>query len=173
MTPPRTTPKTAAAPKAAPSVKAQKSTKSLKTVTPVKAFKRGKQRIETDALVQEALRGQEAAYAPYSKFKVGAALRTRGGRVFLGCNVENSSYGLSICAERVAMTKAVSEGETDFVAIAVVTSSSPPSPPCGACRQFLAEFARDLRVVLANTDGERRETTLAALLPHAFDKSYL
>jgi cytidine deaminase len=104
---------------------------------------------------------------------VGAALRTRSGRVYTGCNVENASYGLSVCAERVAAAKAVSEGDREFVALAVVTSSDPPSPPCGACRQFLAEFAADLEIVLANLDGGRQNTRLAALLPRAFRRSFL
>jgi cytidine deaminase len=126
-----------------------------------------------DALVQAAAAARERAHAPYSRFLVGAALRTRSGRVYTGCNVENASYGLSVCAERVAAAKAVSEGDREFVALAVVTSSDPPSPPCGACRQFLAEFAADLEIVLANLDGGRQNTRLAALLPRAFRRSFL
>jgi cytidine deaminase len=126
-----------------------------------------------EALVQAAAAARERAHAPYSRFLVGAALRTRSGRVYTGCNVENASYGLSVCAERVAAAKAVSEGDREFVALAVVTSSHPPSPPCGACRQFLAEFATDLEIVLANLDGGRQNTRLAALLPRAFRKSFL
>jgi cytidine deaminase len=126
-----------------------------------------------EELVQTALQARQRAHAPYSRFRVGVALRTRSGRVYSGCNVENSSYGLSICAERVAASKAVSEGEKEFVAMAVVTPSSPPGPPCGACRQFLSEFSPDLEVVLANPEGGRVVTRLSKLLPRAFDKSFL
>jgi cytidine deaminase len=124
-------------------------------------------------LIQAALAARERAHAPYSGYAVGAALRTREGRIFTGCNVENSSYGLSICAERVAATKAVSEGETEFAAIAIVTPSSPPGPPCGACRQFLEEFSPQMEVILADPQGEVEVTTLAKLLPHPFDRSFL
>jgi cytidine deaminase len=124
-------------------------------------------------LVQAALSARERAHAPYSGYAVGAALRTRKGRFFTGCNVENSSYGLSLCAERVAAVKAVSEGETEFAAIAIVTRSSPPGPPCGACRQFLEEFSPRMEVILANLEGEVEIATLADLLPHPFDRSFL
>jgi cytidine deaminase len=144
-----------------------KSMKNPKRTKPNKAS-------ATDrALLDAALAARLRAHAPYSKFQVGAALRAKDGRVFTGCNVENSSYGLSICAERVAMTKAVSEGVRDFVDIAIVTQSARPSPPCGACRQFLAELAPELRVLLGNTHGDSEATTLRALLPHAFDRNYL
>ena len=144
--------------------------KSMKTPKTKKTTKSG---ASDEALVEAASGARLHAHAPYSKFQVGAALRAKEGRVFTGCNVENSSYGLSLCAERVAMTKAVSEGVRDFVEIAIVTQSERPSPPCGACRQFLAELAPDLRVILANTKGDRETTTLKALLPHAFDRNYL
>jgi cytidine deaminase len=124
-------------------------------------------------LVEAAEKARAHAHAPYSGYAVGAALRARSGRIYTGCNVENSSYGLSLCAERVAVGKAISAGEKAFDAIAVVTPSTPPGAPCGACRQVLSEFARDLEVILASTEGEQELTSLAVLFPRAFDKSYL
>jgi cytidine deaminase len=117
------------------------------------------------ALAQKAA---ENAYAPYSRFPVGAALETKDGQIFTGCNVENASYGLGRCAEQTAIQKMVSEGARDFVQIAVFTRSSPPSSPCGACRQVLFEFAPDAAVYLTNHLGESLETTVQALLPHGF-----
>jgi cytidine deaminase len=120
-------------------------------------------------LIGAARQARQKAYAPYSSFCVGAALRTRSGRVFTGCNVENVSYGLTVCAERVAVGKAVSEGERDFEAIAVVSEGT--ATPCGACRQVLAEFNRDLRVIVADVEGSEenhREFCLSELLPEAF-----
>lgn len=116
-----------------------------------------------------AARGARAhAYAPYSGFLVGAALRTPSGVVYTGTNVENASYGLTICAERVAMAHAISQGERVFETIAIVTDADPPATPCGACRQFLAELGRDLVVVCANVQGSARVYTLSELLPDAF-----
>ncbi len=110
----------------------------------------------------------QRAHSPYSGVRVGAALRGADGRVFAGCNVENASYGLTICAERAAVLRAVGEGCTRFERLAIWTSLDHPLPPCGACRQVLAEFGLELEVVVAAEDGEARlETTLAALLPHA------
>ena len=120
-----------------------------------------------DELVAAAREIRENAYAPYSKFKVGAALRTASGRVFRGCNVENLSFGLTICAERIAVFAAVAAGETQFEAIAVVADSVQPVTPCGACRQVLIEFSSDLQIVSANLQDQRYETTIAALLPRA------
>lgn len=108
------------------------------------------------------------AHSPYSRIQVGAALRARDGRVFTGCNVENASYGLTLCAERSAIVKAVSEGAREFTAIAITTSLERMMMPCGACRQVLAEFAPTLRVIVVGHDGGRVETTLAKLLPDAF-----
>jgi len=118
------------------------------------------------ALIDAARQARQRAYAPYSSFSVGAALRVRSGRVFTGCNVENASYGLTICAERVAVVKAVSEGERDFEAIAVVSQGG--VMPCGACRQVLAEFNPNLRVIMVDLEGNNREFCLSQLLPEAF-----
>lgn len=108
------------------------------------------------------------AYAPYSKFMVGAALETIDGRIFSGCNVENASYGLGRCAEQTAIQKMVSEGGRKFTRIAVFTHSSPPSSPCGACRQVLYEFGPDARVIMGNDTTEVIEYTVRGLLPGAF-----
>jgi cytidine deaminase len=124
-------------------------------------------REQLDRLLATAASVREKAYAPYSGYAVGAAVLTSDGRVFSGCNVENASYGLSVCAERHAIAAAVSAGCRDFAGIAVVTSSTPPAGPCGACRQVLAEFG-DCPVVLANLVGERSTTTVRDLLPGAF-----
>jgi len=120
-------------------------------------------------LIRRALTAQKNAHAPYSKFRVGAALLTKSGQVYTGCNVENASYGLTICAERVALTKAVSEGHRQFQAIAVVCPSAKPTP-CGACRQFLAEFG-DLEIICADSRKLKRVQSyrLSELLPHAFE----
>ena len=119
-----------------------------------------------EELVQHALQAYALSYSPYSNFPVGAALLTRSGRVITGCNIENASYGLTVCAERVAIWKAVSEGETEFVALAVVTGTG--GSPCGACRQVMAEFAPLMPVVIADSSGGRRVTTVSDLLPDAF-----
>lgn len=121
--------------------------------------------IDWDLLVDAAWAVREQAYAPYSKFAVGAALLTRDGRVVVGCNVENLSYGLTQCAERVAIGAAVAAGRRDIVAVAVVADTKVPISPCGACRQVMAEFAIE-RVMLANRD-ERLEFRLDELLPRA------
>jgi cytidine deaminase len=121
-------------------------------------------------LEDQAKAAQQRAYAPYSKFKVGAALRA-SGQVFEGANVENASYSLAICAERTAMSAAVLAGARSLEEVAVCTDASPPSSPCGACRQFLYEFAADptkVTVTAINPAGERRSWTLAELLPAGF-----
>ncbi len=118
-------------------------------------------------LIAAAKEAMEKAYAPYSNFKVGTALRTSSGRIFTGCNVENASYGATVCAERTAVVKAISEGEHDFEAIAVVSSSGRITPPCGLCRQVLAEFSEDMAVVLAAENGDAKVYPLYALFPEA------
>ena len=119
-------------------------------------------------LVQLAIAAQKNAYAPYSKFPVGAALLTQSGKVFTGCNVENASYGLTTCAERTAISKAVSEGEQEISAIAVVCNSEEYCSPCGSCRQIIAEFGADIRVIMANKGGGYQVNTIGELLPGHF-----
>lgn len=121
-----------------------------------------------DKLIKAAFDARKKAYAPYSNFKVGAALQTTDGRVYTGCNVENSSYGLTVCAERVAIAKAVSDGAKKFKAMAVVTSSKKVEYPCGACRQVIAEFAPKIKIILANTKGDVKRTSISKLLPKVF-----
>ena len=119
-------------------------------------------------LVAVALRARENAYAPYSRFRVGAALECADGTVYTGCNVENAAYGSSICAERTALVKAVSEGRRAFTRLAVAGDSGDPCWPCGACRQMLYEFAPGLRVLAARGDGAFETATLGQLMPHGF-----
>jgi len=122
-----------------------------------------------DASLREAALGAlENAHAPYSNFPVGAALRTRDGQVITGCNVENSAFGLAICAETLAMAYAVSQGLTEFDEIAIATDDTEPTPPCGACRQVLNEFAPNIKVSSYTRDGKEAVWTLDELLPHAF-----
>lgn len=122
-------------------------------------------------LIEEATKARENASAPFSKFKVGAALRTPGGKVFHGCNVENCTYGLTVCAERVALLSAIAAGERKFDAIAVVTQSDEPSTPCGPCRQLMWEYCGDIDVTLANLKGQVVEYKLSDLFPHPFSFS--
>jgi cytidine deaminase len=125
------------------------------------------------ALARAALAARKNAYAPYSRFRVGAAVQA-GGRAYSGCNVENASYGLCICAERSAVASAIAAGARRLSAVAVASGTVPPTPPCGMCLQTLAEFAGpELPVVLVGARGSREETTLGALLPHAFTKRFL
>lgn len=125
-----------------------------------------------EELIRAAEAARDKAYAPYSKFKVGAAVETKTGRIYTGCNVENASYGLSNCAERTAIFKAISEGERELTRLAVIADSPDPASPCGACRQVIAEFGIKT-IIMCNTKGERREVTLRELLPFAFDKTDL
>ena len=126
-----------------------------------------------ETLVGLARQARENAQAAYSNFRVGAALRATSGRVFGGSNVENSTYGLTVCAERVALWKALSEGERGFDAIAVVADTEALTPPCGACRQLLWEFCGDIPVILANLTGRREVVRLRELFPRPFDASSL
>jgi cytidine deaminase len=128
---------------------------------------------EHDTLIAAARAARENAHAPYSNFRVGAALRASSGRIYTGCNVENSTYGLTVCAERVAIFKAVSEGERGFDAVAVVTHTEVLTPPCGACRQIIWEFCGDVPVVLANLKGQVEVHQMSALFPRPFDSSFL
>jgi len=124
-------------------------------------------------LIEAAKRARESAYAPYSNFSVGAAVKTKSGKIFTGCNIENASYGLTVCAERVAIWKAVSEGETEFTQIAVVADTPELTPPCGACRQIIWEFCGDVPVVFANLKGAVETVPMKELLPRAFDTKFL
>jgi cytidine deaminase len=128
---------------------------------------------DLDPLVAAARRAREFAVAPFSRFKVGAALETADGAIITGCNVENATYGLTVCAERVAMFKALSDGHRRFTRVAVVADTAAPTPPCGACRQILWEFGGDLEVVLANLESEQGRHRLKALLPLPFDARLL
>jgi cytidine deaminase len=125
--------------------------------------------MDWDALVEAAREARERAYAPYSRFQVGAALLTADGTVFTGCNVENRSFGLCICAERTAVARAVASGHREFRALAVVTDTAPPAMPCGMCRETLAEFARELPVLCANLADERVVYRLEDIFPAPFE----
>lgn len=119
-------------------------------------------------LIDKAIEARKNSYAPYSRYGVGAAVLTRSGRIYTGCNVENAVYPLSICAERVAVFKAVSSGDGEIVAVAVVTENG--GSPCGSCRQVLREFGQEIQVYIADTEGHHHETTVAELLPNSFSK---
>jgi cytidine deaminase len=124
-----------------------------------------------EALLSAARAAREHSHAPHSKFRVGAAVRSASGRIFGGCNIESGSYGLGACAERVAVLKAVSEGERVLEAVAVVTDADTPTPPCGACRQLLWEVCGDVEVALATMKGEVEVHRLSALFPNPFASS--
>jgi cytidine deaminase len=126
-----------------------------------------------DSLIQAASEARLRAYAPYSNFSVGAAVLTSTGKVFSGCNIENSTYGATRCAEQVALCQAYAHGERDITAIAVVTDTSPPSPPCGICRQVICELAGKAEIVLANLSGETKCFRIDDLLPEAFHQGFL
>jgi len=122
--------------------------------------------MQYSSLIEAAREARTKAYAPYSQFAVGAALQTKSGEVYAGCNVENLSFGLTLCAERSAIGSAIAKGARDFVAIAIVADSKQPPLPCGACRQVMAEFNSNLTVISATLSGEVQEFQLADLLPH-------
>ena len=126
-----------------------------------------------DRVIELAKQARLRAVAPFSKFLVGAAVQTDQGKLYSGCNVESASYGSTICAERVAIWKAISEGERNFTKLAVVTDSDLLTPPCGACRQAIWEFCKDATIVLANLRGDREEWRITELLPRAFDATFL
>ncbi len=127
--------------------------------------------------LQELLETAKAArlrsIAPFSNFLVGAALRTDEGKVYIGCNVESASYGLTVCAERVAIWKALSEGEREFTELAIVADTETLTPPCGTCRQIIWEFAKNATIVLGNLHGETQIVSIKELLPRAFDARFL
>ena len=124
-------------------------------------------------LIAAATRARSLSIAPFSKFLVGAAVRTEDGKVYIGCNVESASYGLTVCAERVAIWKALSEGERQFTELAVVADTESLTPPCGTCRQIIWEFCKNATIVLANLRGESEIVFIRDLLPRAFDARFL
>ncbi|MCE5306336.1 MAG: cytidine deaminase [Acidobacteriales bacterium] len=126
-----------------------------------------------DALVDAALEARSHAYAPYSEFQVGAAIEDSDGRVWTGCNIENATLGLTVCAERVAVFKALSEGARKFKRVAIAAHTERPTPPCGACRQILWEFCGDIEVILANPHGVTETFHLKDLFPRPFDASFI
>lgn len=129
--------------------------------------------VSDEALLSKAIEAQQRSYSPYSQFKVGAALLTSSGHIYLGTNVENASYGLALCAERTAIFTAVTAGERLFEKLAVVCACDAGCLPCGACRQVIAEFAPDLDLILGTSDGSFRTTSLSALLPQPFLPDHL
>jgi cytidine deaminase len=124
-------------------------------------------------LIETATAARLQSLAPFSNFLVGAALQTKAGKVYTGCNIESASYGLTVCAERVAIWKALSEGERDFTNLVVVADTEALTPPCGTCRQIIWEFAKNAKIVLANLRGQREEVSINDLLPRAFDARFL
>ena len=126
-----------------------------------------------DKLIQAATEARLKAYAPYSHFKVGAAVQTKSGTIFQGCNIENSSYSATVCAERVALFHAYVHGEREIEAIAIVTDTRPPCPPCGICRQVIMELGGNIEVILANLAGESKVFRASELLPEAFTNTFL
>ena len=128
---------------------------------------------DTQSLIETAAAARTQSLAPFSHFLVGAALRTKDGKVFTGCNVESASYGLTVCAERVAIWKALSEGERDFTNLVIVADTEQLTPPCGTCRQIIWEFAKQATIVLANLRGQKEEVSIKDLLPRAFDARFL
>ena len=128
---------------------------------------------DSQPLIEAAKKARLQSVAPFSNFHVGAAVKTESGKVYTGCNVESASYGLTVRAERVAIWKALSEGERQFTALAVVADTETLTPPCGTCRQIIWEFARGARIVFANLNGQTEEFHIADLLPRAFDARFL
>jgi len=125
-----------------------------------------------EALIEHAKQARMQAYTPYSHFNVGAAVRTRSGKIFQGCNIENSSYGATICAERVALFQAYAHGEREIEALVIVADTPTPCPPCGICRQVIVELAGDIDVILVNLRNERRLFRASELLPEAFTAAF-
>lgn len=127
----------------------------------------------SEQLIETAKAARVRSVAPFSNFMVGAALQTKDGKVFTGCNIESASYGLTVCAERVAIWKALSDGERDFTDLVIVADTETLTPPCGTCRQIIWEFAKHAKIVLANLQGQREEREIKELLPSAFDARFL
>jgi cytidine deaminase len=129
--------------------------------------------VEKDYLIEAASTARERSISPFSNFRVGAAVETEDGKVFTGCNIESASFGLTVCAERVAIWKALSEGEKRFKRVAIVADTEQLTPPCGTCRQIIWEFCRDATVTLANLRGDVETDDVSDLLPRAFDARFL
>jgi cytidine deaminase len=132
-----------------------------------------KEQVGEDRLVAAARRARELAIARFSDFHVGAAVETEDGKIYIGCNIESASYGLTVCAERVAIWKALSEGEKCFKRLAIIADTETLTPPCGTCRQIIWEFCRDAEIILANLRGDRETMSMRELLPRAFDVRFL
>lgn len=128
---------------------------------------------ETDNLIEIATRARSCSLAPFSKFLVGAALRTKEGKIYTGCNIESASYGLTVCAERVAIWKALSECERDFTDLVIVVDTEQLTPPCGTCRQIIWEYTKHAKITLANLNGKSEVVDIRELLPKAFDARFL
>lgn len=128
---------------------------------------------EVESLIEVANKARLCSLAPFSKFLVGAALRTEEGKIFTGCNIESASYGLTVCAERVAIWKALSECERDFIDLVIVVDTDQLTPPCGTCRQIIWEYCKDAKITLANLKGQREVVDIRTLLPKAFDARFL
>lgn len=128
---------------------------------------------ETENLIKVATDARLCSLAPFSNFLVGAALRTAEGKIYTGCNIESASYGLTVCAERVAIWKALSDCERDFTDLVVVVDTEQLTPPCGTCRQIIWEYCKEAKITLANLRGQRQEVDIAELLPRAFDARFL
>ncbi len=128
--------------------------------------------MDTEKLIEAAKKARKNSYSPYSKFKVGAAVLTKSGKIYGGCNVENASYGLTNCAERTAIFKAVSEGEREFAALAIIADTKRPIPPCGACRQVIEEFKINT-IIMSNLAGDIKTATLEEILPFSFSEEDL
>jgi cytidine deaminase len=128
---------------------------------------------ETENLIKVATDARLCSLAPFSNFLVGAALRTVEGKIYTGCNIESASYGLTVCAERVAIWKALSDCERDFTDLVVVVDTEQLTPPCGTCRQIIWEYCKQAKITLANLRGQRQEVHIADLLPRAFDARFL
>jgi len=126
-----------------------------------------------EPLIEVAKRARLQSVAPFSNFLVGAAVKAASGKVYTGCNIESASYGLTVCAERIAIWKALSEGERQFTELAIVADTETLTPPCGTCRQIIWEFARNATIIFANLNGESEKFHIADLLPRAFDARFL
>ncbi len=128
---------------------------------------------DLETLIESAKQARTRAFAPFSDFKVGAAIETKSGKIFTGCNVESAAYSGTACAERVAVWKAISEGETEFTSLAVVADTKELTPPCGVCRQIIWEFCGDIPVTFSNLNGKSETVRMKELLPRAFDAKFL